>query len=126
MIVDILLFGGFCLLLVTGLYIKIAFLDLGKSGHSAYHQSHILYAAAVVIELLLNAHIVSQTYLIFVTSTTSGEKICHVEKFFHTTDCEKCEENLSHRERSPYDKCGAKCGEICHVEKCFHMTYFST
>ena len=31
-----------------------------------------------------------RTYLIFVTSTTSGaggEKICHVEKFFHMTDC---------------------------------------
>ena len=40
-----------------------------------------------------------RTYLIFVTSTTSGaggEKICHVEKFFHVTDC--------------------------HVEKCLHMT----
>ena len=39
------------------------------------------------------------TYLIFVTSTTSGaggEKICHVEKFFHVTDC--------------------------HVEKCLYMT----
>ena len=38
-------------------------------------------------------------YLIFVSSTTSGasgEKICHVEKFFHLTDC--------------------------HVEKCLHMT----
>ena len=42
-------------------------------------------------------------YLIFVTSTTSGacgEKICHVEKFFHVTDC--------------------------HVEKFLRMTDFST
>ena len=56
-----------------------------------------------------------RTYLIFVTSTTSGaggEKICHVEKFFHMTDChvEKLlhMRNLSHRESSPHDKCGAK------------------
>ena len=39
------------------------------------------------------------------------------------TDCgevyphEKCEENLSHRESSPHDKCGAKCGMWRNVEK---------
>ena len=51
----------------------------------------------------------------FVTSTTSsacGEKICHVEKF---------EENLSHRESSPHDECGAKCVMWRNVEKSFHI-----
>ena len=41
--------------------------------------------------------------LIFVASTTSGacgEKICHVEKFFHVTDC-----HVEIGEVSLHDKC---------------------
>ena len=52
-------------------------------------------------------------YLTFVTSTTSGacgEKICHVEKFFHVTDCNV--ENFLHMRNVK---------KICHIEKALHM-----
>ena len=52
--------------------------------------------------------------LIFVTSTTSsacGEKICHVEKFFHMTDC--------HVEKFLHMRNVKK---IYHIEKVLHMT----
>merc|ERR1712218_489880 len=53
------------------------------------------------------------TYLIFVTSTISGgcgEKNCHVEKIFHTTDC--------HVEKFLHMRNVKK---IYHIEKVFHM-----
>ena len=53
------------------------------------------------------------TYLIFVTSTISGacgEKICHVEKFFHMTDC--------HVEKFLHMRNVKK---IYHIEKALHM-----
>ena len=53
------------------------------------------------------------TYLIFVTSTTSGacgEKICRVEKFFHMTDC--------HVEKFLHMRNVKK---IYHIEKALHM-----
>ena len=52
-------------------------------------------------------------YLIFVTSTTStacGEKICHVEKFFHMTDCHV--EKFLHMRNMK---------KIYHREKALHM-----
>ena len=52
-------------------------------------------------------------YLIFVSSTTSGasgEKICHVEKFFHLTDC--------HVEKFLHMRNVKK---IYHIEKALHM-----
>ena len=55
----------------------------------------------------------AQTYLIFVTSTTSGaggEKICHVEKFFHVTVC--------HVEKFLHMR---NVNKIYHIEKALHM-----
>ena len=58
-------------------------------------------------------HILSHSYLIVVTSTTSsacGEKICLVEKFFHVTDCHV--ENFLHMRNVK---------KIYHIEKVLHM-----
>ena len=49
-------------------------------------------------------------YLIFVTSGACGEKICHVEKFFHMTDC--------HVEKFLHMRNVKK---IYHKEKALHM-----
>ena len=55
----------------------------------------------------------TQSYLIFVTTITTagcGEKICHVEKFFHMTDCHV--EKFHHMTNF-------------QLEKCLHMTNFA-
>ena len=54
-----------------------------------------------------------RAYLIFVTTITTGgcgEKICHVEKFFHMTDC--------HVEKFLHMRNVKK---IYHIEKALHM-----
>ena len=69
----------------------------------------------------------AQAYLIFVTNITNGvcgEKFSCGENFpYDRLSCgevspqEKFVENLSHRESSPHDKCGAKCVMWRNVEK---------
>ena len=74
--------------------------------------------------------------MIFVTSTTSGacgENLSRREIFpYDRLSCgevsphEKCEENLSHNESSPLDKCGAKCVVWRNVKKSVMWSNVST
>ena len=81
------------------------------------------------------------SYLIFVTSTTSGaggEKICHVEKLFHVKDChvEKCLYmtnvqleiclHMVKKKKRKTMSCGEMWSKICHVETFLHMINVET